>query len=1410
MSGWGTNGNANRIKDTYIKGFLDISGGPLIVEKTSSLQIMAHDGDYPILEFKPEFFTVNTGGAFDVSYSALASLSVLGLSFEQSTAAVLQRIKYITSGTIGVEPNEVFFTEIGNDDEQSQLQVYGLIKGHYGLEVDGDVSFNNKFFVVGDSSFNSDVSIGGNLYVAKRSVFGLDVDMNGNLSVGSGNNFFSLNKDISPGYVLDVSGKTILRNGLEVVSDASFGTRLFVVGDSSLNGNLYVGKRSIFTGDVSMNGNIRLGQSVSLNKDISSGYTFDVSGLTILRNGLQVVSDASFGARLFVVGDSSLNGNLYVDKRSIFTGDVSMNGNIRLGTGLQSVSLNKDISSGYTLDVSGLTILRNGLQVVSDASFGTRLFVVGDSSLNGNLYVDKRSIFTGDVSMNGNIRLGTGLQTVSLNKDISSGYTLDVSGLTILRNGLQVVSDASFGTRLFVVGDSSLNGNLYVDKRSIFTGDVSMNGNIRLGTGLQTVSLNKDISSGYTFDVSGFTIFRNRFEVLSDVSMNGNIRLGTGLQSVSVNKDISSGYALDVSGFTIFRNRFEVVSDVSMNGNIRLGTGVQSVSLNKDISSGYILDVSGFTILRNRLEVLSDVSMNGNIRLGTDVQSVSINKDISSNYALDVSGFTILRNRLEVLSDVSMNGNIRLGTGLQSVSINKDISSNYALDVSGYTVFRNNVAILKDISSDFVFDVSGKSQFRGNVDVSGVFTVNGEPVSAGGALTGNVQVGTNNGFVSIDKPQFYADPSLTIYYNFDASINAGTGIKNIATATTLYDASFNRIGSNTTNGMIDTTNKIYGTASLKNTSNAGALTNTGIYVINPVPVDSIMSFSLWIKKSELPTSTTFDRIFEFTNTPGVNIDNNVIGLDINASGIIMPVLTNGSGVSCLNTLTSPIIQYNICDNNWHNIIWIINPSQSSIYIDGAIQHYDTLNANPVPLETRTNAYIAYSSRTNINYDFSGNIDDFRYYRSKALSYAEVYQLNNNKFYTLDICGGFLANGPSVIYEASGSTAGANRGTLTLMHGDASGSSSIMFKSVNDPQDYAYIEYDENATGSTGTNYGLMVIGIENEAGSTTTQADRISLFASGGTGFVGVNTKTPVSALDVSGTLNTNADASMNGVSVGRGGGNLASNTILGYQALKTNTTGANNVALGYQALTQNTSNNNTAVGYQALQINTNNNNTAVGYQSLFSNTNGNSNIAVGSYALNNNNVGINNTAIGYDAGNNTSTSSVGSQNTYLGASTTMNGSYTNSTALGNGAIITASNIVQLGNASCTAQSTSFNATSDYREKDNVMDLNETFTVDVLRPVVYDFKPLGKKHIGFIAHEVQEFYPYLVNGEKDGLASQTMNYNGFIGILTKEIQVLKKKVAEQETRISEQAAKAADQETRIQALEKMVLDLVNK
>jgi hypothetical protein len=62
----------------------------------------------------------------------------------------------------------------------------------------------------------------------------------------------------------------------------------------------------------------------------------------------------------------------------------------------------------------------------------------------------------------------------------------------------------------------------------------------------------------------------------------------------------------------------------------------------------------------------------------------------------------------------------------------------------------------------------------------------------------------------------------------------------------------------------------------------------------------------------------------------------------------------------------------------------------------------------------------------------------------------------------------------------------------------------------------------------------------------------------------------------------------INGVSVGRGGGNISTNTANGFMALFSNTTGMNNTANGLQTLRFNTTgNSNTANGVEALVFNT-------------------------------------------------------------------------------------------------------------------------------------------------------------------------------------------------------------------------------
>ena len=85
----------------------------------------------------------------------------------------------------------------------------------------------------------------------------------------------------------------------------------------------------------------------------------------------------------------------------------------------------------------------------------------------------------------------------------------------------------------------------------------------------------------------------------------------------------------------------------------------------------------------------------------------------------------------------------------------------------------------------------------------------------------------------------------------------------------------------------------------------------------------------------------------------------------------------------------------------------------------------------------------------------------------------------------------------------------------------------------------------------------------------------------------------------------------------------------------------------------------------------------------------------------------------------------------------------------------------------------STNVTSDYRIKDNVITLGTNDTVDNINPVKYYNKVLNKQDIGVIAHELQEYYPFLVNGAKDAAEFQSVNYTGLIGLLINEVKLLK-------------------------------------
>ena len=111
-------------------------------------------------------------------------------------------------------------------------------------------------------------------------------------------------------------------------------------------------------------------------------------------------------------------------------------------------------------------------------------------------------------------------------------------------------------------------------------------------------------------------------------------------------------------------------------------------------------------------------------------------------------------------------------------------------------------------------------------------------------------------------------------------------------------------------------------------------------------------------------------------------------------------------------------------------------------------------------------------------------------------------------------------------------------------------------------------------------------------------------------------------------------------------------------------------------------------------------------------------------------------------------------------------------------------------NGSVTA--TSFNENSDYRLKTSINPMAPDASVNGLNPVTYRLKTTDSQQIGLIAHEVQEHFPELVTGDKDGDDMQAINYSGLIPVLINDIQRLIARIDAQDKIIADMHRNNAD------------------
>jgi hypothetical protein len=277
----------------------------------------------------------------------------------------------------------------------------------------------------------------------------------------------------------------------------------------------------------------------------------------------------------------------------------------------------------------------------------------------------------------------------------------------------------------------------------------------------------------------------------------------------------------------------------------------------------------------------------------------------------------------------------------------------------------------------------------------------------------------------------------------------------------------------------------------------------------------------------------------------------------------------------------------------------------------------------------------------------------------------------------------------VVETVSGGTADASFGTLAV-----TGAATSTFANGIDIGDGCFAVD------------GVCIAGSGTADGTWSTTSATYYLASHGNIG-IGATTS-PMHALSVVGTTTASAYALDGRIVISAPGTNnffvglnnatgLTSglnNTFVGRNVGAANTSGTSNTGLGISALTSNTDGgNNVALGLQAMNSNTSGNlNTAAGNFALWSNLTGLSNAGFGLSALVHNTTGSQNAALGSLAGSGdgggSTANTIGNANTFLGANTGVSvagSGFSSSTAIGYGALISASNQVVLGGNNVTA-----------------------------------------------------------------------------------------------------------------------------
>lgn len=983
---------SNRLRQTYVSGFMDVSGGNVIVRNGDLLA----------------YGNVILGGPTSI-------VNVFGTaSFEQAPIMNGANIipgsipPYAIGGSVDVSGGGGGFIDIGSNQSISGNKTFngdvsmnrnigigngsgstvrmdasnifiGTASGQT-ISVRGNTTFTSAPFMSGANIAATSIPqgsiVGGGIIVDISSVqtisgvktFVGDVSMIGNVILGNTIRSVNIGGNTSMARAVTVLGDLSMTNATGLLSlngNVSMinANRIFTVaGNSNLNGNATIGRdlqvngNSRVDGSFNATGNVILGDS-NLDRIIINGISTFGNSVLMNRNltveGITSVVNLTASGNIVspcMVGDGSSisflgNTNFGVNSATnVFQGTITANGNVYLyGPDIQIGDASTDVLNIYSTttaraDVSVLgNVMIYGNTDVGD-TVSDLLTVNARSVINGNVRLNQ------DVSLCRNVVLGDNSANVVLVKGNTTFQTAPyMSGANITT---QTVPQSSIvgGTSGFV----DLSTNQIIGGIKVFTNDMSMAGNVIVrgwatfdrppvmsGASMELNSIPKlaivDGANGF-MDLSTNQVANGWKTFQGDVSLCGSVLLGD-----------SSLDVITVMGETTF-DRAPFMSGA----NIEFGTIPATAIVGGVGADGSFVDLSANQLVGGKKTFIDDISMNKNVYLSDTSYVVLIKgktqiyNDLSTNanvYLSDTSYVVVIKGKTTMLDDVSMNGSVWLGD-----------ASNDLITITGKSTFNGDVSFngnisLGDASNDTIYFV-GKPLFDGDM-----------------SFNGNVQCGdaSNDTLLVIGKSTFNSDMTI----NGNLSLNGGLQIGRVKQVlggdTSGTYSGFYRLGKTS-----------YPAVSKTDSSNILSNWNMGILGIG---ITDTLGIPIWSPTYKLFVAGSLSQSSIWTSTDGITwIQRSITDTDVNARW--STIASNKNGLYAFSRAGTPRVAISTDGSNW-------TVSGSSNFITGASDLHNYSDAIFVEdlskiIVTASNTGGALNGRICI-YDFSGDLWSIKEY-----------------------------------------------------------------------------------------------------------------------------------------------------------------------------------------------------------------------------------------------------------------------------------------------------------------------------------------------------------------------------------------------------------------------------------------------